>query len=151
MFRGSNEINIDAKGRMAVPVRYRDALLEMCEGVLVATIDIQDKCLLIYPMPKWQEIEAKIADLSTFNKESRRVQRLLVGHARELELDSNGRILMPPELRSYAGLEKKVMLVGQSHRFELWDIESWNARRDEWLLEAAGDVVIPEEMQSLSL
>ncbi|MEH6542335.1 MAG: division/cell wall cluster transcriptional repressor MraZ [Porticoccaceae bacterium] len=151
MFRGSNEINIDAKGRMAVPVRYRDGLLALCEGVLVATIDIQDKCLLIYPMPKWQEIETKIASLSTFNKESRRVQRLLVGHAREIELDSNGRVLIPPELRAYAGLEKKVILVGQSHRFELWSADSWDTNREEWLEQAAGEVVIPEEMQSLSL
>ena len=151
MFRGSNEINIDAKGRMAVPVRYRDGLLALCEGVLVATIDIQDKCLLIYPMPKWQEIETKIASLSTFNKESRRVQRLLVGHAREIELDSNGRVLIPPELRAYAGLEKKVILVGQSHRFELWDTDSWDTSREDWLDQAAGEVVIPEEMQSLSL
>lgn len=125
--------------------------MDLCEGVLVATIDIQDKCLLIYPLPKWQEIEAHVAQLPTFNPESRRVQRLLIGHARELELDGNGRVLMPPELRQYAGLDKKVMLVGQSHRFELWSTESWNARRDEWLLEAGGDVVIPEEMQSLSL
>ncbi len=151
MFRGSNEINMDAKGRMAVPVRYRDALMSLCGGALVATIEIQEKCLLIYPLSKWQEIEAQIAALPTFNPETRRIQRLLIGHARELELDGNGRVLMPPELRAYAGLEKKVMLVGQSHRFELWDTERWNTRRDEWLQEAAGELVIPEEMQSLSL
>ena len=151
MFRGSNEINMDAKGRMAVPVRYRDALMSLCGGALVATIEIQEKCLLIYPLPKWQEIETEIAALPTFNPETRRIQRLLIGHARELELDGNGRVLMPPELRAYAGLEKKVMLVGQSHRFELWDTERWNTRRDEWLQEAAGELVIPEEMQSLSL
>lgn len=151
MFRGSNEINMDAKGRMAVPSRYRDALLAQGDGQLVATIDIEDRCLFLYPLPAWQEIETQIARLPTFNPDTRRLQRLLIGHARELELDGNGRVLIPPELRSYAGLEKQVVLVGQGHRFELWSTDTWNARREEWLAEAAGGRAIPAEMQSLSL
>lgn len=151
MFRGSNEINMDAKGRMAVPSRYRDALLAAGDGQLVATIDIEDRCLFVYPLPAWQEIEAQIARLPTFNPDTRRLQRLLIGHARELELDNSGRVLIPPELRVYAGLDKQVVLVGQGHRFELWSAEHWNARREEWLAEAAGGRAIPVEMQSLSL
>lgn len=151
MFRGSNEINMDAKGRMAVPSRYRDALLAQGDGQLVATIDIEDRCLFLYPLPAWQEIETQIARLPTFNPDTRRLQRLLIGHARELELDGNGRVLVPPELRSYAGLEKQVVLVGQGHRFELWSTDTWNARREQWLAEAAGGRAIPAEMQSLSL
>ncbi len=151
MFRGNNEINMDAKGRMAVPARYRDALTAGCDGQLVATIDIEDRCLFLYPLPAWQEIEAQIAKLPTFNPDTRRLQRLLIGHARELEMDSNGRLLIPPELRTYAGLDKEVVLVGQGHRFELWSTESWNARREQWLAEAAGGRAIPVEMQSLSL
>lgn len=151
MFRGSNEINMDAKGRMAVPSRYRDALLARSDGQLVATIDIEDRCLFLYPLPAWQEIETQIARLPTFNPDTRRLQRLLIGHARELDLDGNGRVLIPPELRAYAGLEKQVVLVGQGHRFELWSTDNWNARREEWLAEAAGGRAIPAEMQSLSL
>lgn len=151
VFRGNNEINMDAKGRMAIPVRYRDALESVCDSRLIATIDIQDKCLLIYPLPEWEKIEAQIASLPTFNPTTRKMQRLLIGHARELDLDGNGRVLIPTELRQYAQLEKKVMLVGQSHRFELWGLDSWNTSRDEWLAETSGDLTIPEEMQSLSL
>ncbi len=151
MFRGSNEINMDAKGRMAVPSRYRDALQDQSDGQLVATIDIEDRCLFLYPLPAWQEIETQIARLPTFNPDTRRLQRLLIGHARELELDGNGRVLIPPELRAYAGLEKQVVLVGQGHRFELWSTDHWNARREQWLAEAAGGRAIPAEMQSLSL
>lgn len=150
MFRGSSEINMDAKGRMAIPARFRDALMSR-GGALVATIDTQDACLFIYPMAEWEKIESQIAKLPTFNPDTRRLQRLLIGHAREMELDSNGRVLMPPELREYAQLEKKVVLVGQSHRFELWSLDNWNAKREEWLAEAAGELVIPTEMQSLSL
>lgn len=151
MFRGNNEINMDAKGRMAIPARYRDALAAGCDGQLVATIDIEDRCLFLYPLPAWQEIEAQIAKLPTFNPDTRRLQRLLIGHARELEIDSNGRVLIPPELRTYAGLDKEVVLVGQGHRFELWSTDSWAAAREQWLVEAAGGRTIPAEMQSLSL
>lgn len=151
MFRGNNEINMDAKGRMAIPARYRDALSSICEGCLVATIDVQDKCLFIYPLPEWEKIEAEISRLPTFNPTTRKLQRLLIGHARDLEMDGNGRLLIPPELRQYAQLEKKTMLVGQSHRFELWSLDHWNEQREGWLEETAGGLEIPDEMQSLSL
>ena len=151
MFRGSNEINMDAKGRMAMPARYRDVLLADCEGRLVVTIDVTDKCLLIYPLPEWEEQEDKIRALPTLNPATRRMQRLLIGHARDLELDGNGRILIPPELRTFADLEKKVTLVGQGHRFELWSLESWNHHRDIWLGEEARATEIPPEIQSFSL
>ena len=152
LFRGNNEINVDAKGRMAIPARYRDALNASCGGCLIATIDIQDKCLLIYPLHEWEKIEAQIAELPSFNPTTRKLQRILIGHAREMEFDSNGRVLIPPELRQYAQLEKKVVvLVGQRHRFELWSEVNWNAGREDWLAETNGDLEIPEEMQSLSL
>jgi MraZ protein len=151
VFRGSNEINMDAKGRLAVPSRYRDALLTAAEGQLVATIDFEDPCLIIYPLPAWRDIEVQLARLPTFNPDARRVQRLLIGHARELELDGSGRLLIPPELRAYAGLEKAVVLVGQVHRFELWSAEHWNASREQWLAAAAGGQSLPAELQNLSL
>ncbi|KJS08629.1 MAG: cell division protein MraZ [Gammaproteobacteria bacterium BRH_c0] len=142
---------MDVKGRLAIPARYRDGLMVQCNGCLVATIDIQDKCLFVYPLPEWEKIEAQISELPTFNPSTRRLQRLLIGHARELELDGNGRVLIPPELRAYADIDKKTMLVGQGRRFELWDLDNWNSQRDSWLEEAANELSIPDEMQSLSL
>lgn len=151
VFRGSNEINMDTKGRMAIPARYRDALMSEFDGSLVATISITDTCLFIYPRPEWEEMEVKIARMSTFNKDTRRLQHLLIGNARDLDLDGSGRVLIPQELRDYAKLDKKVTLVGQSHRLELWDTESWNSNRKAWLDEVASGLEIPEDIQSLSL
>lgn len=151
MFRGSNEINMDAKGRMAIPARYKDVLAADCDGRLVVTIDVTDKCLLVYPLPEWEKKEDEIRVLSTLNATSRRMQRLLIGHARDLDMDATGRILIPPELRAFAELEKKVTLVGQGHRLELWNSLSWNNQREVWLNEEAGEMDIPAELQTLSL
>ncbi|WIO74847.1 division/cell wall cluster transcriptional repressor MraZ [Porticoccaceae bacterium LTM1] len=151
MFRGNNEINMDAKGRMAIPARYRDELASMCEGHLVVTIDTQERCLLIYPLPKWEEVEEQVAALPSLNPASRRFQRLLIGHARELELDGSGRILIPPELRKHAQMDKKVMLVGQRHRFELWSGELWEAKCEDMLADSADELAMSDEMLTLSL
>jgi len=151
VFRGNNEINLDTKGRLAIPARYRDALMAQCQGSLVVTIDIKDKCLFIYPLPEWEKIENQIAALPTFNDTTRRLQRLLIGHARDVELDSSGRILVPPELRKHADIDKKAMLVGQRHRFELWSLDNWNSNCETWLEEATGELSVPDAMQSLSL
>ena len=99
MYRGINAINVDEKGRIALPTRYRDDLF-----TVVVTIDTEEKCLLMYPLEDWEEIEAKIEALPSFNQAARRVQRLLIGHATELSLDNNGRIVLPQLLRDYAGL-----------------------------------------------
>jgi MraZ protein len=117
----------------------------------VATVDRADKCLLIYPLPDWEEIERKLMRLPTLNPQARRLQRLMVGHATDLELDSHGRVLVPPKLREYAGLSRQAMLIGQGSRFELWDEQHWNERRDEWL--QAGDEPgdLPAELEQLSL
>jgi len=142
---------MDAKGRMAIPARYKDALAADCDGRLVITIDVTDKCLLVYPLPEWEKKEDEIRVLSTLNATSRRMQRLLIGHARDLEMDATGRILIPPELRAFAELEKKVTLVGQGHRLELWNSLSWNNQREVWLSEEASEMDIPAELQTLSL
>ena len=152
MFRGVNAINLDAKGRMAMPTRYRDALQTRSEGQLVATIDTDEKCLLLYPLDDWLEIERKIEGLSSFNKATRRVQRLLIGHATDVEMDTNGRLVIPPVLRNYAALDKKIMLVGQGKKFEIWSEDVWNSKRDAWLEEESlGEGELPEELMSLSL
>ncbi|WP_281648603.1 division/cell wall cluster transcriptional repressor MraZ [Parendozoicomonas sp. Alg238-R29] len=151
MFRGVNALNMDAKGRLAVPTRYRSVLSECCSGHLVATIDTEEKCLLIYPVDEWDAIQAKIEALPSFHPATRRIQRLLIGHATDLEMDGNGRVLIPPLLREYAGLQKKTVLLGQGKKFELWDEECWNERRDAYLRESGEDDATPDELQTLSL
>lgn len=152
LFRGVTELNLDAKGRMAMPARYRERLLERCEGHIVVTIDTDERCLLLYPLPEWEVIERKLDALPSFNAQARRVQRLLMGHASDVELDGNGRLLLPPPLRQYAGLDKRVVLIGQGKKFELWDEGLWSQKRDEWLAEETpDDEGLPAELQSLSL
>ncbi|MFK0572879.1 division/cell wall cluster transcriptional repressor MraZ [Endozoicomonas sp.] len=151
MFRGVNAINLDAKGRLAIPARYRQVLRDRCDGALVATIDTDERCLLIYPLDEWELIQQKIEALPSFHPMTRRIQRLLIGHATDLELDGNGRILIPPLLRDYAGLEKRSILLGQGKKFELWDENCWNECRDQYLKEASESEDIPVELQSLSL
>ncbi len=152
MFRGVNGINIDAKGRILMPTRYRERLQNECSGHVVMTIDTEERCLLLYPLPAWEEIESKLAALPSFNPAARRIQRLLIGHATEAELDNNGRILLQPLLREYAGLDKRIMLVGQGKKFEIWDEGHWQQRRGQWLgEESSSDSPLPDEVKSLSL
>ncbi len=152
MFRGVNSIALDAKGRLAIPTRYRDRLLERCEGQLVITVD-RDHCLLAYPLPEWEAIERKLVRLPSLNKQARRLQRLLIGHATEVQLDNSGRILLPGPLREFADLDKHVVLIGQGNKFELWNEQIWTERRDRWLAEeeAGGEGGLPSELESLSL
>jgi transcriptional regulator MraZ len=151
MLRGATKVTLDAKGRLAIPVRYRDQLMTRAEGRLVATVD-RDYCLLIYPLPDWEEIERKLTRLPALNKQSRRLQRLMLGHATELEMDSHGRVLLTRELREFAGLDRQAMLIGQGNKFELWNEERWSARRDEWLADDDGEEAgLPQELESLTL
>ena len=150
MFRGANKLTLDAKGRMVMPTRYRERLLERCGGKLVVTVD-KDQCLLVYPLPDWEEVERKLMRLPTLNPQARRLQRLMVGHATDLELDGHGRVLLPPSLREYACLARDAVLIGQGARFELWDEARWNERRDEWLASEDTTTDLPAELESLSL
>lgn len=152
MFRGINALNMDAKGRVAMPARYREQLIADASGQLVMTIDTDAPCLLLYELPEWETIEQKVASLPSFNSAARRIQRLLIGHATDIELDSHSRILIPPVLREYANLEKKVMLVGQGKKFEVWSEMGWQQQRDEWFACSTDDEQdIPPELQQLSL
>jgi MraZ protein len=151
MFRGASKITLDSKGRMAIPSRYRERLASRADGTLVATVD-RDYCLLLYPLTDWEEIERKLIRLPALNKQARRLQRLMVGYATELEMDGHGRILLPRELRDFASLDKQVMFIGQGNKFELWDVDRWNTRRDEWLsADDADSADLPAELESLSL
>ena len=151
MFRGVNPINLDGKGRLAIPARYRESISDHCAGKMVATIDTESRCLLLYPQPEWDLIQAKLDALPSFNPAARRIQRLLVGHATDLDMDAAGRLLVPAPLREYAQLEKRIVLLGQGNKFEIWSETLWNETRDEYLLDVGADAALPDEMQSLSL
>lgn len=125
MFRGATQVNLDGKGRIAVPTRYREILIGESQGQMVCTIDLHQPCLLLYTLPEWEVIERKLSRLSTMNPAERRVQRLLLGHASECQMDNAGRLLLASTLRQHAGLQKEIMLVGQFNKFELWDKPAW--------------------------
>jgi len=150
LFRGTNTLNLDAKGRLAIPTRYRERLRDICNGKLIITVD-RDYCLLLYPLPDWEAIESKLVSLPNLDKRTRRLQRLLIGHASDCDMDANGRILLPPPLREFAELNKRVVLIGQGNKFELWDEQTWNDRRDEWLAAHDEEQALPAELESLSL
>ena len=147
-FRGVTHLSLDAKGRLAVPSRHREMLLANGNGRLVLTAD-PSRCLLVYPLHAWEPIQAKLMALSSFNEKIRNLQRLLVGHADDVELDGSGRILVPPALRGYASLDKHVVLVGQGHRFELWGHAQWQAQTAQAIAFEAG--AMPVELDGFSL
>ena len=138
MFRGINPLTLDAKGRLAIPTKYRERLQAESGGRLVVTVD-RERCLLLYTLPEWEEIERRLMRLPTLNRKVRRLQGLLIGHATDIELDGHGRVLLPSVLREIASLERKAVLIGQGNKFELWDEDAWNARRENWLAEEEGD------------
>lgn len=151
MFRGLHTINLDAKGRLAIPTKYRETLAGLCGARLVVTVDMEDRCLLVYPLNEWEIIQNKIAELPNMNPVVRRMQRMLIGHANDVELDASGRILLPQPLREYAGLDKEVVLMGQGKKLELWSKSEWDDRRNEYLDAAKQSEPLPAELQSFSL
>lgn len=148
MFRGATSLNLDAKGRLAVPSKHRDALQAQGAGHLVLTAH-PHRCLLLYPQPAWEPIQSKVMSLSSFDKQSSALQRLLVGYAEDLELDGAGRLLVSPALREFAGLEKQAMLVGQGSHFELWNIEAWRTQLERVM--SGDDMSLPNELEGFSL
>ena len=148
MFQGAAQLNLDGKGRLAVPARYRDMLLAHCAGQLVLTADA-DGCLLLYPQPEWQPIKEKLMQLSSFNPRIRALQRFLVGYAEDVAMDATGRVLVSPALRNYAQLDKRVMLIGQGNKFEVWDEARWQALNDKLMGFTEGD--LPPELEGFTL
>jgi MraZ protein len=148
MFRGVTQLSLDAKGRLAIPARYRSELMSTCSGHLIVTVD-PSKCLLIYPQPAWEPIEQKLNNLSSFDTVTRNLQRLLVGNACDVDMDAAGRILLSPPLRQFAGLSKDVVLVGQGTKLELWDETQWNLQIE--IAMAFKDGGMPPELEGFSL
>lgn len=130
MFRGLHNINLDAKGRLAIPTKYREMLAEHCSARLVVTANDKERCLYVYPLPEWEVVQKKVEALPSHHAIVRRTQRLLIGYATDLECDSNGRIQLSQPLREYAFLDKEAVLVGQGNKFELWDKARWDAQCD---------------------
>ena len=128
MFRGASAVNLDSKGRVAIPTRYRAQLIEKNQGLMVCTVDIRQPCLLLYPLDEWEKIEQKLLALSNFDPNQRRLQRVMLGYATECEMDSQGRILLSGPLRQHAKLEKGLMLVGQLNKFEIWSDVEWRVQ-----------------------
>lgn len=148
VFRGVAQLSLDSKGRLAVPSRYREALMVRCAGRLVITADF-DKCLLIYPQSDWEPIQQKLMGLSSLNPRIRGLQRQLVGYAEDIEMDAAGRVLVSSALREFAALEKNVVLVGQDNKFELWDKEKWEQALERGT--GFGDGDLPPELEGFSL
>lgn len=146
MFSGRHALNLDAKGRLAIPTRHREKLSASCGGRVVLTQHPMDNCLMLYPEPEWERIAAEVGGLSDAEPSVRVLKRRFLGQAVELELDGSGRVLLPPELREQVGLDKKVMLIGLLHRFELWADEAWAAEQAK--LDEPG--ALPESAASLS-
>jgi MraZ protein len=149
VFKGITNLNLDGKGRLAMPTRHR-AAFAADEGQMVMTIDAQERCLLIYPLSTWLIIEPQIDALPSFNAQANRVKRMLIGHATEITLDSAGRILVPTELRSHAELEKEVVLLGQGKKLELWSQPNWAAQTEAFLSDS-NDGNLPAALEAISL
>lgn len=148
MFRGSTQLSLDSKGRLAIPAKYRNELLANCGGNIVVTAD-PSRCLLIYPQSVWEPIEKKLSGFSSFNPQIRSLQRLIIGNACDVEMDGSGRILIGAPLRQFAGLQKEVVLAGQGEKFELWDMAKWDLEIDTATAFKDGD--IPPELEGFSL
>lgn len=126
-------MSLDAKGRMALPARYRETVWARSTGKLVITIDTRERCLLLYALPDWEAVQERLEALSNIRSSARLLQRLLIGHATDVELDANGRVLLPQMLRDYADLEKKLVVLGQGNKIEIWSDERWQSRMESWL------------------
>ncbi|AGA91804.1 mraZ protein [Thioflavicoccus mobilis 8321] len=131
MFRGTYSVSLDAKGRLAIPARFREHLQSSDVSRLVFTKD-PDHCLALYPEPEWILIEQKLRQLPSLKQSVRNLKRLLIGNAHDVDIDAQGRVLLPLKLREYAGLDKRVAMVGQVDRIEVWNEDTWNARCEEW-------------------
>lgn len=147
MFQGATALSLDAKGRIAIPTRHRDALVP--EGAPLVITAHPHRCLLVYPQLAWEPLSKTISSMPGLDQRTATIKRLLVGFAQTEELDSAGRVLVAPSLRQWAGLEKQLWLVGQGSHFELWSDAGWQAQQAA-MLELDIDA-LPAGFESLAL
>jgi MraZ protein len=140
VFRGINPINLDAKGRVALPAKYRDRVTDRCDGHMVLTVHPFDRCLLLYPLADWEAIESQVNALpNSTSRQARRLQHLMVGYATELDLDAVNRLLLPAMHRDHAELDKRLILVGQGQKFEIWSEMRWTSMTEAYLNESVDE------------
>ena len=137
IFQGASALSLDAKGRMAVPSRHRDALQALCAGQLTITKH-PDGCLMVFPRPAWEVFRDKVAALPM---SASGWKRIFLGNAMDVEIDSAARVLVSPELRAAAGISKDVMLLGMGSHFELWDAEKYTAHEAEVMAQPMPDAL----------
>lgn len=150
MARGSSTVSVDAKGRVAIPTKHRDALMNASNGRMVVTISAENHCLWLYTLAAWEEVERKLISLPTLDTQVSRLKAMLIGHADDCDMDASGRLLLPPDLRKFAGINKKATLVGQGDKFEIWDEEQWIAHRESFMADAFDKTALPPELQTLA-
>jgi MraZ protein len=126
---GAASLTLDGKGRIAIPARFRDVLLNGCGGEIVLTLHWQRPCLLLFPQPNWRPVQEKLANLPNTNEDVEDLQRFVLGYATDTKMDGQGRILLPPELRAEARMDKDVTMLGQLSKFELWDTATLQQHR----------------------
>lgn len=151
MFRGATNINIDAKGRLAIPTRYREALSRACDGKVVITLSPRESCLWMYPLNVWEDIERKLVALPSEDKAAERLRHILIGYADDMDMDGSGRVLIKEPLREQAKITKSSWLIGLGNKFEIWDDRLWQERRDQWLQQDSEELPVSEHVQQISL
>ncbi|MGR3913094.1 MAG: division/cell wall cluster transcriptional repressor MraZ [Gammaproteobacteria bacterium] len=152
MLRNCSSLSLDAKGRVVIPGRYRDQLVERCGGRLVVTVNTTgERCLWVYPLDEWEQVERKVDGLPSFNPVHQKLKRFFIGYACEVDMDKSGRMLLPPPLKEFARIDKEVFLLGQGNKFELWNEKLWKAQREQWLAEEADMGNLSAEMGQLTL
>lgn len=149
LLRGAHSINLDAKGRLTIPTKYRAELEECCERQLVVTAD-RDGCLLLYPLPEWEKVEQELGGLKNMNKHAKALKRFIIGYATDCEMDAQGRVLLPETLRTFAKLDKHIRLIGQLNKFEIWDADVWASQQNAWLEGADDEEALPDDLLNLS-
>lgn len=135
---------------MAIPTKHREDLLRLSEGRMVVTISPNDRCLLLYTLTTWEAVERKLVSLPTLNPNTRKLKRMLIGHADDCDMDASGRILIPAPLREFAMIQKKAVLVGQGDKYEIWDEAQWHTHRESILTDELDESALPAELESLS-
>ncbi len=152
MFRGASNVTLDSKNRITIPTKYREDLYADYEGKMICTLHTESPCLLLYPLPEWEELELKLSHLSDMNKSERTIKRILLGNATECDLDKNGRLLLNGVLRQHANLDKNIMLVGLFNKFEIWNESVWQAQMQQGIGDIqSGKLELTERLQDFSL
>ena len=149
MFRGANSINLDSKGRIAIPAKYRSCITESAASHLIITCDPYDNCLLIFTLEHWEATEADLLSLSNSKRLHRTLKRIMLSHATEVDMDGNGRLLIPSVLRERAKLNKEVMLIGQGKTFQLWNESDWHKLAEEDMAVMSSDELDSDDLPDL--